>query len=182
MNKPISKINPTSHKTVIFWTIIAAITMFFVGLVIYRFVDRQKEVKDLNELTNLREQQIFEQGGTYYVYVYSIAGVTKDQYELEKAENLKEQLLMYLSYVKRNSDANKMYGMIVDSSAGNYGNHSCLVSGSDATTSVNGKSSFSNLRIHENDIPILLKISNGTVESSFLTETAILNELKSAIK
>jgi hypothetical protein len=107
--------------------------------------------------------------------------VTNDKYELEKAENLEEQILMYLSYVKRNSDANKMYGMIVDSSAGNYGNHSCLVSG-DETTSVNGKSTFSSLRIHENDIPILLKITNNAVESSFLTETAILNELKNAIK
>jgi heme/copper-type cytochrome/quinol oxidase subunit 2 len=64
MNKPISKKAPTSHKTVIFWTIIAAISLFFIGLVVYRFIDRQKEVTNLNELTNLREQQIFAQGGT----------------------------------------------------------------------------------------------------------------------
>jgi len=180
MNRKVVKKNNLSYKVVIFWTIFALLSISFVGLVVNKFFESRPETS-LESVRNLTENQIFEQEGTYYVYVYSIVGVTEDKYELDKAEDLEETILTYLTYVKRNPETNKMYGMIVDSGAGTYGNYSSLIDGEGLTTDVVGKSSFSGLKIHKNDLPILLKFENGKVKSAYLTESDIRKELQFAM-
>lgn len=177
MNKVITKKNKPSYKVILFWSIISLLTLIFIAFVVVKFIDNQREVNKLDELNNLTGQQIFDKEGTYYVFVYSKVGVTESKLELDKLEDLEEAILNYLTYVKRNSDKNKMYGMIVDG----YENYSCLVEGSSLDTSVVGKTNFADLRIHKADLPILLKIQNGKVISAFLTESDIRKEIQNAI-
>lgn len=177
MNKTVN--NNANYKITIFWAIIGLLSLIFIGIVVFRFIGSQT-VNSMDDLTNLRDQQIFQQEGTYYVYVYSKVGVTEGKYELEKAKNLEETILTYLTYVKRTKDANRMYGMIVDSGSGSYGNNSCLID-ENSTTSTTNVSSFSNLRISKGDIPILLKITDGKIVSQYLTESKIREELQKAM-
>jgi hypothetical protein len=68
--------------------------------------------------------------------------------------------------------------MVVDSGA--YGNSDRLVKG-DTQTSVIGKSKFDDLLIHKNDVPLLMKVVNGTVQSAFYTQNDISAELQKAM-
>jgi len=133
-------------------------------------------MENFDDLQNLRENQILEQEGSYYVYIYSKVGVTEEKAELEKAADLEELIITYMTYAKRNSQAKRIYGMIVDSTAGNYGNHSILFEGSEKTNVVN-KTRFSDMSVNKNDVPILILIENGRVAKQYVTEKDIREEL-----
>lgn len=180
MNRNLVQKKKPSYKVVVFWSIIALLTLVFVGFVIFKFVETNSKVT-IDDITNLRQQQIFEQEGTYYVYVYSKLGVTEEKYELEKAKELEQLITNYLNYAKKNKNANKLFGMIVDSGSGTYGNNSVLIEGDSLNTSTVNVSTFSNLRIHKKDLPILLKIKDGKVTTQYLKETEIRNELQLAM-
>lgn len=177
MNKVVSKKFQPSYKTIVFWSLVALLTLSFIVFVIVRFVESNNRVDAIDDLTNLSSQQIFEKTGTYYVYAYSRVGVTTEKLELEKAEDLEETILTYLTFAKRNSSANRMFGMNVDS----YENNSCLIDGDLVYTSVINKTSFTGLRIHKDDLPILMKIEDGKVIGAYLTESDIREELQTAM-
>ncbi|HEY8396188.1 MAG TPA: hypothetical protein VIK96_05360 [Bacilli bacterium] len=180
MNRAISKKTKPSHRVIIFWSIIGLLTLTFIALVIVRFIN-SREATISDSLINLKEEQVLNQEGTYYVYVYSRVGVTEDKLELEKAKDLETLINNYITYVKKHSNANKIYGMVVDSGTGTYGNYSRLVFGSSASTDVQGASKFEDLWINAEDLPILLKIENKKVTEAFLTESDIREELEQAI-
>jgi hypothetical protein len=70
--------------------------------------------------------------------------------------------------------------MIVDSGSDNYGNYGALVFGTQSTN-VRNVTSFSNFKVHVDDLPMLVKISNGRVTDQYLTESAIKEELQKAM-
>jgi len=178
MNRPLAtKKSQTSLKMIMFWSTIALLTLAFMVFVVVKFVEANQEVHQMDDLTNLTADQIFDREGTYYIYAYSKVGVTEGLAELDKAEDLEETILTYLTYVRRNSDANKMFGMIVES----YENASCLIDGDGVYTSVLNKTTFSGLRIHKEDLPILMRIESGKVAAAFLTESDIREELQTAM-
>jgi hypothetical protein len=181
MNRAISKKQKPSHRVVIFWSIIGLLTLIFIVLVIVQFFNTRESTLSDN-LINLKEEQVLNQEGTYYVYVYSRIGVTESKLELEKASDLETLLNKYITYVKKHSNANKIYGMVVDSGTGTYGNYSRLVDGDDARTDVEGVSEFEKLLIHVDDLPILMKIENKRVVKAFTTESAIREELDRAME
>lgn|GEM_PF-638705 len=177
MNRPLAtKKSQISLKMIMFWSTIALLTLAFLVFVVVKFVEANQEVHQMDDLTNLTADQIFDRQGIYYIYAYSKVGVTEGLAELDKAADLEETILTYLTFVKRNSDANKMYGMIVES----YENASCLIEG-DVNTSVLNKTTFSGLRIHKDDLPILMRIESGKVAAAFLTESDIREELQTAM-
>jgi hypothetical protein len=178
MNRPLAtKKSQTSLKMIMFWSTIALLTLAFMVFVVVKFVEANQEVHQMDDLTNLTADQIFDREGTYYIYAYSKVGVTEGLAELDKAEDLEETILTYLTYVRRNSDANKMFGMIVES----YENASCLIDGDLVNTSVLNKTTFSGLKIHKEDLPILMRIESGKVAAAFLTESDIREELQTAM-
>lgn len=176
MNRKLSTKQQLSHKVIIFWSMIGLLTLVFIITILTIFF-RNSSPSSIDDLTNLREDHIFRQEGTYYVYVYSKIGITEEKAELDKASDLEELITNYMTYAKRNSQANRLYGMIVDSTAGNYGNHSCLFEGTAATTVLN-KTQFDTLQINKADIPILLLIKDGRVTGAYLTEREIRQELE----
>src|SRR5690606_21549407 len=107
MNRNLSTKNKLSYKVLGFWSIIALLTLIFIGFVIVKFIET-RNIQTMDDLINLREQQIFEQKGTYYVYVYSKVGVTEDKNELEEAAELEETIINYLTYAKKNNEASKL--------------------------------------------------------------------------
>jgi hypothetical protein len=164
MNRVINKKKP-SHRVIIFWSIIALLTLTFIGIVIFRFINT-REASLSDNLINLKEEQLLNQEGTYYIYVYSRIGVTENKLELDKANELEISIDKYITYVKNHSNADKIYGMVVDSGTGTFGNYSRLVDGDSINTSVVGATKFDDLWIHKNDIPILIKVEGkmGIIE------------------
>ncbi|HNZ50446.1 MAG TPA: hypothetical protein PLW60_02945 [Bacilli bacterium] len=177
MNKVVTKKFQANYKTIVFWSLVALLTLAFIVFVVVKFVESSKRANSLDELTNLSSQQIFEKQGTYYVYAYSRVGVTVDKLELEKSDALEETIITYLTFAKRHASANRMYGMNVDS----YENNSCLIDGAGVYTNVMNKTSFAGLRIHKGDVPILMKITDGKVAGAYLTESDIREELQTAM-
>jgi hypothetical protein len=177
MNKVVTKKYQPSFKVVIFWSLVGLLTLAFMVFVIVKFVESSNRVSAMDDLSNLSSQQIFEKPGSYYVYAYSRVGVTEGKLELDKAEDLEETLLTYMTFVKRNSSAKKIFGMNVDS----YENNSCLIDGDSVYTSVINKTAFSGLRIHRGDVPILMRMEDGKVSAAFLTESEIREELQTAM-
>ncbi|HHW99828.1 MAG TPA: hypothetical protein GX740_00795 [Acholeplasmataceae bacterium] len=171
--------NKLSYKVIGFWSVIALLTLLFIGFVIAKFIET-RNIQTMEDMSNLREQQIFEQQGTYYVYVYSKFGIEGHEQILDKAAELEETIVNYLTYAKRNKEASKLYGMIVDSGSDNYGNYGALVFGTQSTN-VRNVTSFSNFKVHVDDLPMLVKISNGRVTDQYLTESAIKEELQKAM-
>lgn len=178
MNRNLATRNKPSYKVYGFWGIIALLTLVFIGFVIVKFVE-SRNIQTMNDISNLSEQQIFEQQGTYYVYIYSKVGITDSKSELDRADELEETIISYLTYAKRNKEASKLYGMIVDSGSDTYGNYGSLVTGSQTTQVVN-VTSFRNLKINREDVPMLIKISDGRITNQYLKETEIREELQKA--
>ena len=174
MNRAIINKNKPSYKVIMFWSIIGLLTLIFIGFIIYRFIDSRKvSLEDYN----LIGSELLEQEGTYYIYVYSRFGVADDvEAERDKTDELLVLINTYLNYTEKHSNANKLYGMVVDSGA--YGNSDRLVKG-DTQTSVIGKSKFDDLLIHKNDVPLLMKVVNGTVQSAFILKMISVPNCKS---
>ncbi|NLD25775.1 MAG: hypothetical protein GX661_00260, partial [Acholeplasmataceae bacterium] len=82
-------------------------------------------------------------------------------------------------YTENNSNANKIYGMVVDSRI--YGYAEIFTDNKDYATNVKQKSKFEDLLINLNDIPLLMKIQNGTVKDAFITQNDIRRELDNAM-
>ncbi len=164
MNKKLSAKKQISHKVVIFWSMISFVTLAFVVAIIIMFVNAQS-TRSINDIRNLYEEEVFQQEGSYYVYVYSKIGITDEQADLE------ELIVTYMTYAKRHSNAKRIYGMNVDS----FRNKSAVfMSGS---TNVVGSARFSSLKINADDIPILMLIENGKVSKAYLTEKEIRDAL-----
>ncbi|MCK9537078.1 MAG: hypothetical protein M0R05_05825 [Bacilli bacterium] len=176
MNKKLSSKKQLSHKVMIFWSMIGLLTLIFIVTVIVMFV-KARSSRSIDDLINLHENEIFEQKESYYIYVYSKVGITDEKAELDKAADLEELIITYMTYAKRNSQAKRIYGMNVDS----YRNRSVLITGSQLTE-VLYKTKFINLRINTDDVPILMKIEGGKVVKDYLTEKAIREELDSQMK
>lgn len=176
MNRNLQTKNKPSYKVYSFWVIIAMLTIVFIGIVVVKFVEA-RNIQSMNDISNLSGEQIFQQEGTYYVYIYSKVGVTDEKYELERAEELEEAIVKYLTYAKRNKEAAKLYGMIVDSGSGGLGNYGRLVNGNSNIINV---SVFSDLKISRSEVPLLIKITNGRITANYKTNSNIQEELQKA--
>lgn len=170
-----------SFRGLVFWSIIALLTLIFIVLVIVRFFS-SRETTFSDNLINLKEEQVLNQEGSYYVYVYSRVGVTEHKLELEKAEDLELLINNYITYVKKHSNAKRIYGMVVDSTGagGSSGNRGRLVFNRD--TEVVGASKFDDLWINAEDLPILFVVEGKKVTRAFLTENEIREELGRAME
>lgn len=176
MNRNIANKNKVSSGSVIFWSVMGILVLIFIGFVILKFVNSKGE-KTLKDLVNIKEQQVFEQKGTYYVYVYSIQGVTDEKTELDVASELEETITNYLNFEKTNKDAPKLFGMLVDSSKGSYENYRTLIKGNSKTDIV-GISNFNDLKINVKNVPMLFKVENGKIVAQYLTVSDIEAILK----
>lgn len=179
MNRSQTTSKKLNYKVLGFWGIIGLLTLIFVGFITIKFI-QTKSQPTMNDMHNLSGQQIFNQDGTYYVFVYSKVGITEDKAELEKLEELEDAILNYLKFSKNNKTAPKLFGMIVDSGAGTYGNYSVLIEGSSSTTVIN-KFSFDSLRINKKDVPMLMRIRGGVVDGYYILENDIRAEFQSTI-
>lgn len=179
MNRNLTTRNKLSYKVLGFWSVIALLTLVFIGFVVVKYVEN-KNVQTMNDISNLKGEEVFQQEGTYYVYIYSKVGIVvndipRGDNELERAAELEETIVSYLTYAKRNKDATKLYGMIVDV----YENSGSLVVGEQTTQTVN-VTSYGGLKINTKDVPMLIKITGGRITNQFLKESDIREELQKA--
>lgn len=179
MNRGIVARKKLNYKVISFWSVIGLLSLLFIGFIIVKFVE-SINIQTMDDMTNLREQQIFEQSGTYYVYVYSKFGIEGHEQILEKKDELTPTIENYLTYAKRNKQAPRIFGMIVDSGSDNYGNYGALLFGTQ-TTNVRNVTSFKNFKVHVDDLPMLVKISGGRVTEQYITVNDIKAELDRAM-
>jgi hypothetical protein len=150
---------------------IGFLTLVFITAIIILFIN-SRSARSFDDIRNLYEDEIFQKTGSYYVYVYS---KIDEKADLDKAEELEELIVTYMTYAKRNSDAQRIYGMNADS----YRNKSAVQE--NATTSVVNKTRFADLVIGKEDIPILMLIENNRVKSVYKTEKEIREVLENAM-
>ncbi len=167
-----NKKNKISPKAITFWSIISAITVALIVTLIVLFIQNlQLTAKD--DLKYLEGNEIFSQEeGTYFVLVYDFE--VEDEEELDDFEKV---VLNYQTFLK------KYYGDKIDGAeyafklyavdSANPSNYKAIVkdvkesniSGTTAVTNSFATDSKTLLRIAESDLPTLLVIKDGKVDS-----------------
>lgn len=177
MSKKANEIKGKKAKIITFWTMIGFITLAFITVLIILFIEiiPIKSYSDIrrDHLTLIKDQMFMQEQSTYYVYIYN--SNSSNELSIEKAEELEPIVFNYFNFVKRNSrkaSILKIYGFDVN----DLENRSCIHD----TDSLTRVSSFASFRIKENSLPVLVKVINGTIENSYTTVAAIINELQTA--
>src|SRR5690554_6880081 len=135
MNRNLATRNKPSYKVYGFWSIIVLLTLVFISFVIVKFVQSRSDL-DMDDLSNLSYREVLSvEAKPYYVFIYSKFGVTEDESDLERIEELRPTIENYLNRVKNDKELPKLYGMIVEN---NYGvNDAILISGVDPSNLLN---------------------------------------------
>lgn len=169
---------PDKIKLYTFWSIIGLLTIGFIVTIIIMIV-QLKPIKSYDDIASnklsLVGQEVFEQEEDYYVYIYN-SNMDNNRMDGDKLEEVNPAIFNYFNFVKRYSKRNeitKIYGLDV-----NYFGNRSVVSNQNQ---INNVSRFSDLQVMENRMPILLRISQGTIVDWYSTANDIFRELQFAM-
>ncbi|HEY8445425.1 MAG TPA: hypothetical protein VIK94_04740 [Bacilli bacterium] len=171
------KVNENKSKLYTFWSIIAFLSITFIIILVTIFVNYQpiESYEDLSKSNmNLVGQEMFTRNQSeYYVYIYDSNFNNKID---SKARELEPAVFNYFNFVKRYSKKEnilKIYGLDV-----NYiENKNCLGS-EDRFTNVRN---FSDFKVKKSNLPVLVRIYQGQVDTVDITVNDIQNELQLAM-
>jgi len=170
--------NINKAKLITFWSVIGLFTIAFVVILITLFVETRpiESYDDIKEADlMLVGKELFENDESeYLVYIFA-SDSDNTKIDTFKAEELKPIVFNYFNFVKQNSrkkNVVKIYGFDIS----NYNNRSC-VGTSDSSIEV---TSFDSFQLNEKNVPMLLRFSNGEIESRNIQASEIQEELQSA--
>ncbi|MDD3170908.1 MAG: hypothetical protein PHO86_01155 [Bacilli bacterium] len=173
MNKKVVKTNSTSYKTIIFWGVIAILTLAFVVTIVIRFIG-SRTINSYDSIDHVVGDEIFEKKEeTYLVYLYS----SDDEYS-EAVDAMEEIIFNYVTFQGRNdsdADVYKMYAADLS----NPENAKSVVY--ESTTNVLSVDDFDSLKVSDKSIPVLLVIKDGSVISYDITDNDISDYLQTII-
>ena len=176
MNKKYQKPKQLSYKSIIFWSIIAIITLIFLIVMVVKFA-QSRTVNSYSSLKQVSSEQVFAQkDDTYLVFIYNSYdenSTTKDEFD--------QLMFNYITFAKRyaknNDDVLAIYGLNVNKPE----NSRIIVSGDNVTESIRGINKFENLKISKNNVPLLLIIKDGAVSDYKATNSDISDYLHDII-
>lgn len=180
MNKKYSAptTNKRSFKSILFWGLIFAISVFFIVFIIFRFVNA-RSVNSYDSLTNVVGEQLFEkeaQTETYLVFVYSSSA----EKEAEDDE-FDELVYKYITFAKKNADKKSVYniyGFDIDKPE----NKKVIITDTgEKKASISDVEYIDDLLIYSKDVPMLLIVSGNIISDYKDSDNAISDYLQSII-
>lgn len=172
-----------SAKSFVFWGIMAAIVVFLLTLLIIR-IAQKKDITSYDKVDALVGQEVFTQKDeSYFVLAY-------DYKKDEAMEDFDKTVFHYLTFVRDNSNASKTGAYkLYKFDTTNKVNATCIGEESDLTGATTfpspnqkfNEGSTSLLQIANEDLPILLVVSGGSVTNYYKGVTDILTFLNSLI-
>ena len=175
MNKKYGKQQKTSYKSIIFWGLIALITLIFIIVIIVRFA-QSRTVNSYDSLKQLQGEEILEQSDKYLVFVYN--STTEKSSEID---NFDKVVFNYISFAKRNK-SNESVFKIFGFDIVNPDNKKVVISSdSGKTANISNVEDFSELLIKSGDIPMLLIISGNKIIDYKDSDNAISEYLQNII-
>ena len=180
MSKNAKKIESGKAKIITFWSIIGLFTVAFIVILIVLFIESKpfEEYEDINEAElSLVGEELFnnKQAGDYYVYIYT-SDIDNNKIATLKAEELKPIIFNYFNFVRlhsRKKNVIKIFGFDVD----NY-NNKTVVGKTNSNIEVSG---FENFQVKESEMPMLLRVTNGEIQTRSITSYDIQKSLQTAM-
>ena len=156
-------------KVIGFWFAMLAITALFLGL----FINNLVQVRTFNSIDDidraglsLVDDEIIKQEGTYYVYIYS----EKSELNVVKRQELEPSVFNYFTYVSLEDAETSIYGYNVDDFALGY-----------QYGSVYKYLQTLHSDIKANNVPMLIKVKDGSISNVYYDMNKIQSELQSAM-
>lgn len=179
MNDKFKKKKNVSKKSIIFWSLMGLILLTLLTVLIVK-VAQTREISSYNKLEMITGPDLFNQDDEkYFVLVYNYNG-EKD------LETFDKSMFKYFTYHRDNGKATNIYGMDIDENQ----NKPCLIT-TESKQSVSGATEFPNrtngsnstvLKIYEENTPMLLVISGGSVTEYKTGENEIMSYIKDQMK
>lgn len=164
-----NKKSSLNFKVIGFWFAMLAITALFIGL----FINNLIQVRVFNNMDDidragllLVDDEIVKQEGTYYVYIYS----EKSELNVVKKQELEPSVLNYFTYVALENAETPIYGYCVDEFGLGY-----------KYGSVYKYLQTLHSDIKANNVPMLVKVKNGSISNVYYDMNKIQSELQSAM-
>lgn len=164
-----NKKSSLNFKVISFWFAMIAITAVFIGL----FINNLIQVRVFNSISDIEraglllvDDEITKQEGTYYVYIYS----EKSELNVIKKQELEPSILNYFTYVSLENGDTPIYGYCIDEFGLGY-----------QYGSVYKYLGTLHSDIKANNVPMLVKVKNGSISNVYTTENKIQSELQTAM-
>ena len=156
MNKKYGQQKQNNYKAIVFWGIIALVTLIFIVAIIVKFA-QSRTVNSYDSLTNLVGEDLFDASEDQYIVFF---------YDAEKEEEYKKDefdqvIFNYITFAKRNKNNDEVYeifGFDINEPA----NHKVLVDG-EKTATIVGAEAIKDLLIKSEDVPVILIIKDNKV-------------------
>lgn len=180
MSKNAKQVKSNKAKLITFWSIIGLFTLAFITIVIIMYMETRpfEDYEDIKEADlTLVGQEILKnpQASDYYVYIYN-SNINNNKIDAIKAEELKPIIFNYFNFVRlhsRKKNVVKIFGFDVD----NYVNRS-IVGNENRVSQV---SDYANLKVKEADLPMLVRVTDGKIETQSIYLSEIQKSLQTAM-
>jgi hypothetical protein len=176
-NSNLTKSNKT--KLITFWSLISLFTIAFIVIIIVMFIELRpfEDYSDIKESElELVGKELFENKETeYFVYIYN-SNKENNIIDTEKAEELKPIVFNYFNFVRQHSrreNVIKIFGFDVKNSVNK------VVVGK--TNSSIEQAGFENFKVNEAELPMLVLISDGKINSRNIYMSEIQDTLQDAM-
>lgn len=156
MNKKYGQQKQNNYKAILFWGIIALVTLIFVVAIIVKFA-QSRTVNSYDSLTNLVGEELFDASeNQYIVFVYD--GEKEEEY---KKDEFDQVIFNYITFAKRNKNNEEVYE-IFGFDINEPSNYKVVIDGDKSATIV-GAETIKDLLIKSGDIPVILIIKDNKV-------------------
>lgn len=177
MSKNVKSSKNLKIKLISFWTLIGLFTVAFVAIVVMLFIESRpfEDYDDIKKANlTLVGSEIFDnkKASDYFVYIYT-SDLDNNKVDTFKAEELKPIIFNYFNFVKLNSRKSgivPIFGFDVR----NYNNRRVVGN----TNSSIEEIGFENFKVNEADLPMLLRVSDGSIQSRYITSNDIQKSLQ----
>lgn len=170
MNKKYGQQQKTSYKSIVFWGLIALITLIFIIVVIVRFA-QSRTVNSYESLNHLEGAEVLEQKDKYLVFVY-------DSSSEKEIENFDEVVFNYISFAKRNKNNDEVFA-IYGFDISNPENKKVIISGEGSKeANISNVEEYDELLIENDSIPMLLIVSSNKITGYKDSDNAICDYLQ----
>lgn len=179
MSKNAKKLKKFNFKLVSFYTIISLFTVAFIAILVLLFIESRpfEDYDDIKEAKlTLAGEELFnnKKANDYFVYIYT-TDVDNNKVDAFKAEELKPIIFNYFNFVKLNSRKEgiiPIYGFDVSVSYNRV-----VVSNANSNNEIGG---FENFKVNEADLPMLVRITDGSVRTRTITSNDIQKSIQTA--
>lgn len=175
MNKKYGQQQKTSYKSIVFWGLIALITLIFIVVIVVRFA-QSRTVNSYDSLTQLEGEEILKQEDKYLVFVYN-----SENEKNSENDEFDKLVFNYISFSKRNKSNTsvfKIFGFDVVKPE----NKKVLISSDGGkANNISNVEEFEELLIKSGDIPMLLVISGNKIVDYKDSDNAISEYLQHII-